>query len=120
MSVVVEPASAVLLLVGREQYTPPSSFGGRICAATHDCIAVGVVNPSDGPTTTQVAPRPDTRDLMAVGEFDVETEGLLSVRDIYGRDYQSMGADAGMVHVVVWADDDDEPTTVFFEVTSAG
>ena len=32
----VEPQHSVLLVVGREQFTPPSTFGGEACTATGD------------------------------------------------------------------------------------
>ena len=47
-----------------------------------------------------------------VGEFTIESEGLLSLRDVYSREYDAMGVDAGRVHVTVWADDLSEPGEV--------
>lgn len=46
----VEPPNSVILLVGRDEFAPPHSFAGVICAATADCIAVGVINVQDAPT----------------------------------------------------------------------
>ncbi|CAN5684719.1 hypothetical protein BH10ACT10_BH10ACT10_28430 [soil metagenome] len=116
MSPVVEPASSVLLVVGREQYTPPSTFGGDTCAATHDCVAIAVVDMRDSPTAVNLSPSPDTRGLVAVGAFPLESEGLVSLRDVYGREYDAMGAEPGMVQVVVWANRADRPDRLEVQV----
>jgi len=50
MSPLVEPQHSVILVVGREQFTPPRTFGGDACTATHDCVAIGVRTVEDGPT----------------------------------------------------------------------
>jgi hypothetical protein len=117
VSPVVEPASSVLLVVGREQYTPPSTFGGETCAASHDCVAIAVVDMRDSPTTVTLTPSPDTRGLVAVGDFPLESEGLVSLRDVYGREYDAMGAGPGMVQVTVWANRADRPDRLEVQVT---
>jgi hypothetical protein len=40
MSPVVEPQHSVVLVVGREQFTPPKSFGREACTATEDCVTI--------------------------------------------------------------------------------
>jgi hypothetical protein len=116
MSPLISPPKSVLLLVGREEYTPPRSFGGNPCAATHDCLAVGVRNEGDGPTEVTLAPTADTSALVSLGEYSIESEGLLSLRDVFNREYDAMGVDAGTARVTVWADDDSEPSEIVFEV----
>ena len=77
MSPLVEPQHSVILVVGREQFTPPKTFGGEACTATHDCVAIGVRTVEDGPTDVTISPEAGTGALVRLGEFQVETEGLL-------------------------------------------
>ncbi|MEO6511913.1 MAG: hypothetical protein ABIO16_13025 [Nocardioides sp.] len=112
MSPSVEPPHSVILVVGREEFTPPSSFGGQVCTATQDCVAVAVTSSSDGPTTLTLSPEPPADELLNLGEFELETEGLLSVRDVYNREYDAMGATPGLARVVIWGDAEDEPSVV--------
>ena len=116
VSPVVDRAS-VLLVVGREQ-SPPTTFGGETCAATHDCVAIAVVDSRDSPTDVGLSPSPDTDGLVLVGEFDLELEGLLSLRDAYGREYDAIGVDPGMAHVTVWANRADRPDGLEVQVTA--
>lgn len=117
MSPLISPPKSVLLLVGREEYTPPRSFGGNPCAATHDCLAVGVRNEGGGPTEVTLAPTANTSALVSLGEYSIESEGLLSLRDVFNREYDAMGVDAGTARVTVWAAaDDSEPSEIAFEV----
>jgi hypothetical protein len=115
----VEPPNSVLLLVGREEFTPPGTFGGNIAAATHDCVAVGVLSVDDGPTALDLVPRAKTDGLIRLGEFVIETEGQISVRDVYNREYESMGVEPGSALVTVWGNDDAEPNELTFEVHPA-
>lgn len=117
MTRLVEPPSSVLLLVGREDFTPPSTFGGRTAVATHDCVAVTVQAVDDGPTSVTLSPEAAAPGLVRLGEFEVESEGLLSLRDIYSREYDAMGLDAGACVVVVWGNDETEPDQVTFVVS---
>lgn len=112
---VVEPAHCVLLLVGREDFTPPGSFGGATCVTTHDCLAIGVATQ----TSVEVAPEPATGSLVRLGEFRIESEGLLSLRSVYSREYDNIGVDPGLVLVTVWADDPDEPAELALQVGPA-
>lgn len=48
-----------MLLVGRQDYATPTSFGGATSIATVDCIAVATLSPVDGPTVVSVAPSAD-------------------------------------------------------------
>ena len=116
MSPMIQPPNSVLLLVGREEFTPPDTFAGRTCVATHDCVAVGVLSEADGPTSVTLTPAADTAHLAMIGEFTIESEGLLSLRDVYSREYDAMGVEVGRVHVTVWADDVSEPGEVTFLV----
>jgi hypothetical protein len=108
----------VLLLVGREQFTPPRSFEGAACAATADCIAVGVLSVDDGPTLASFAQATDPT-LGMLGAFTIESEGLLSLRDVYSREYDSIGVDAGAVRVTVLGNDSSAPSEVTFVVEPA-
>jgi hypothetical protein len=116
----VEPPNSVLILVGREEFTPPTTFGGERAAATHDCVAVGVLSVDDGPTALQLVPRATTDGLIRLGEFVIETEGQISVRDVYNREYESLGIEPGSALVTVWGNDDAEPNEVIIEVRPAG
>ena len=86
MSPLVEPQHSVILVVGREQFTPPKTFGGEACTATHDCVAIGVRSVEDGPTDVTISPEAGTAALVRLGEFQVETEGRRAVRCAASRD----------------------------------
>lgn len=111
----VHPPNSVLLLVGREEFQPPASFAGKLCVATADCIAVGVLSSQDGPTAVSIEPAPSATASVRLAEFVLETEGQLSVRDVYNREYLSVGVDPGRVLVTVWGDDTSEPSNVIFQ-----
>jgi len=111
----VEPPNSLLLVVGREDFTAPLSFDGRTCAATHDCVAIGVTSVSDGPTTLSVSVEPPAH-LVSLGEFRLETEGLVSVRDVHFREYDAVGAEPGWATVTVWGDDVREPAEIVVQV----
>jgi hypothetical protein len=112
----IEPPNSVLLLVGREEFTPPDTFAGQVCVATSDCIAVGVLSVDDGPTLASLAVETDDSELITLGEFIIESEGHLSLRDVYNREYDVLGVEAGSVRVTVRANDDSEPCEVTFVV----
>lgn len=117
MTLTISPPSSVLLVVGREEFTPPRTFGGRACTATGDCLAVAVA--AGAPVELTLAPAPDTSGLVALGRYEIETEGLLSVRDVYSREYDTMGTAPGRVAVTVWGDDEDAPARVALQVAPA-
>jgi hypothetical protein len=119
VSPLLEPASSVLLVVGREEFTPPSSFAGRTCAASHDCVALAVADVHDSPTDIGLSPAPDTTGLTVVGEFDLESEGLVFLRDVYGREYDAVGVEPGAAHVTVWANRADRPDRVAVQISEA-
>lgn len=112
----IEPPNSVLLLVGREEFDPPSSFAGHACAATADCVALGVLSVADGPTKVTVSADAPAGDAIRLGTFEIESEGLLSVRDVYNREYITVGIDPGYVAVTVWGNDHAEPSEVQFQV----
>jgi hypothetical protein len=116
MSPIIQPPNSILLLVGREEFTPPDTFAGRTCVATDDCVAVGVRSGADGPTSVTLSPAADTARLSLIGDFTIESEGLVSLRDVYSREYDAMGVEVGRVRVAVWADDVSEPGDVTFLV----
>jgi hypothetical protein len=105
-----------VLLVGREDYTTPTSFGDATSVATMDCIAVATLSPVDGPTFVSVAPSADHPGLVTLGEYTIESEGLVSVRDVFHREHDAMGVEAGYVEVQVLANDAVEPDEVVFVV----
>jgi hypothetical protein len=117
VSPLIEPPNSVLLLVGREEFDPSRTFAGATCVSTNDCVAVAVTSVDDGPTLVTVGPAPTTS-LTRLGQFEIETEGQLSLRDIYNREYEVVGTDAGLVLVTVWADDEVQPAEVVFQVTA--
>lgn len=115
VSQTVDPPHSVLLLVGREDFEPPSSFGDRTCAATADCVAVGVRSVQDGPTTVRLS-ADATTGLIKLGDFEIESEGLMSLRDIYNREYAAVGVEPGHRSVTVWGNHESEPSDVVFEL----
>ena len=116
MSPVVEPQHSVILVVGREQFTPPRSFGGEACTSTPDCVAIGVRSVDDGPTEVTISPEPVPGGLVLLGEFELETEGLLSVRSVYNREYDVMGVPPGLARVTIWGNDVSAPSEVLVQV----
>ena len=112
----IVPPSSVLLLVGREDFTPPTTFGGRACVATVDCVAIAVASVNVSPTSVTLAPTMDRTDLIRLLDVEIESEGLLSLRDVYSREYDVMGVPAGLVRVVVWGDSESEPTELAIHV----
>jgi hypothetical protein len=109
-----------VLLVGREDYTAPTSFGGATSIATADCIAVATLSPVDGPTVVSVVPQADQPGLVTLAEYTIESEGLVSVRDVFHREHDAMGVDPGYVEVRVLANDAVEPDEVVFVVRPGG
>ena len=105
-----------MLLVGREDHAAPTSFGGAACTATADCIAVATLSPVDGPTVVSVAPTADRPGLVSLGEFTIESEGQVSVRDVFFHEHDAMGVEPGYVEVQVLANAADEPDEVVFVV----
>ena len=118
MTRMIEPPNSVLLLVGREEFSPPATFGGDASVASHDCVAVAVMSVDDGPTAVELLPEAEPRGLVRLGDFVIETEGQVSVRDVYNREYESLGIEPGSCLVTVWGNDDTEPNDVTFEVRS--
>lgn len=123
MSPRISPRHPVVLLVGREDFTPPTTFGGVNVAATHDCLAVGLRDSELG-VQVQVVPSTETAvvdrlDLEHIGDFEVESEGILSIRDVHGREHDAIGVDAGTHRVTVLGTDVDEPDDVVFVVAVA-
>ncbi|ADU49461.1 hypothetical protein [Intrasporangium calvum] len=119
MAHVIEPPNSVVLLVGRDEYTPPESLADRIVAATGDCVAVGVLSVDDGATTVELAPTPHIDGLSRLGEFILETEGRVSICDVYNGEYASLLVEPGTCAVTVWGNDTGEPDVVAFEVRPA-
>jgi hypothetical protein len=116
VSMMIRPPHSVILVVGREDFVPPSSFGGETCVATPDCVAVAVVDVTRSPTRIALSPEPGA-DLMRLAEFRIETEGLVSIRDVVGREHDTMGASPGFVVVTIWGDSEEEPRDVAVQVT---
>jgi hypothetical protein len=116
----IRPPHSIVLLVGREDYTAPTSFDGATAIATTDCIAVATLSPVDGPTSVSVAPSADQPGLVTLGEYTIESEGLVSVRDVFHREHDAMGVEAGYVEVRVLANDAHEPDEVVFVVRPGG
>jgi hypothetical protein len=111
----IETRNDVLLLVGREDFSPPRSFGGAVAVATHDCVAFAV---GEGPVTVELTPvaAPGLQDL---GEFVIEAEGLLSLRDVWNKEYDAAGVTPGLTRISVRGDDATAPTHVSLTFTAA-
>ena len=116
MSPLIRPPNSIVLLVGREEFTPPQAFTRARCVATSDCVAVGVLNVDDGPTLASVTQVTEASGLLTLAEFWIESEGRVSVRDVYNREYEFLGVAAGSVRVTVLANDTSEPDEVTFVV----
>jgi hypothetical protein len=114
----IVPPSSVLLLVGREEFTPPTTFGGRACVATVDCVAIAVASVNVSPTSVTLAPTMDRTDLVRLADVEIESEGLLSLRDVYSREYDAMGVVPGLTRVVVWGDSESEPSELAIHAVS--
>lgn len=65
-------------------------------------------------------PAATARGLVHLGDFAIETEGQVSVRDVYNREYESLRIEPGSGLVTVRGNDDSEPNDVTFEVRSRG
>lgn len=113
MSITIDPPHSVLLVVGREQFAPPSSFGDATCVATADCVAVSI---AEGPALLELAPAPHTSGLRLLDAFTIESEGLVSVRDVYGRELDTLGVLPGWALVTLWGDLPAEPRHVAVQV----
>lgn len=111
----IETRNDVLLLVGREDYSPPRSFGGGAAVATHDCVAFAV---GEGPVTVELTPVAASR-LQPLGEFVIEAEGLLSLRDVWNKEYAAAGVTPGLTRVTVLGDDPEAPTRVALVFSAA-
>ena len=116
MSPSIRPPHSIVLLVGREDHAAPTAFGGAACIATADCIAVATLSPVDGPTVVSVAPTADKPGFVSLGEFTIESEGQVSVRDAFFREHDAMGVEPGYVEVRVLANNAVAPDEVVFVV----
>lgn len=116
----IRPPHSIVLLVGREDYTAPTSFGGANSIATADCIAVATLSPVDGPTHVLVAPSAQEPLPVTLGDYTIESEGLVSVRDVFHREHDAMGVESGYVKVRVLANRAVEPDEVVFVVQPSG
>jgi hypothetical protein len=114
----IGPSNSLILLVGREEFTPPATLAESIAAATEDCVAVGVRTVDDGPTTVALVPKADASGQMRLGDFAIETDGRASVRDAYNREYVAIAPEPGRCFVTVWGNDTSEPDQVIFEVSA--
>ena len=113
VTITIEPPNSVVLIVGREQFTVPSSFGGAASVGTKDCVALGVRSVDDGPTTIKVVDAaPATAGLALLGEYELESEGLLSVRDVYSRELLAVGVEPGICSIAIWGNHAAEPDAV--------
>lgn len=111
--------TSVLLVVGREQFTPPRTFAGATCTATQDCLAVAVSSPPGVAVPASFAARSPGSHLSVLGTFTLESEGLLSLRDVYNRELESVGVDPGLVDVTVLGDDPTDPGELVLVVAPA-
>jgi hypothetical protein len=114
----IEPPRSVLLLVGREEFTPPGSFGGETCAASGDCIAIGVGSDDHSAVTVTLGPAPASADLLRLASFEIDTEGLVSLRSVYNREYEAIGVPAGTADVVIWGNRPTDPDELVIEVAA--
>lgn len=113
----VRPPSSVLLVVGREDFAPPRSFAGSVCVATQDCVAIAVVDVQESATSIRLTPDA-VPGLSRLGEFRIETEGLVSVRDLHYREHESVGVPPGWATVTVWGDATEQPSEIALQVVA--
>ena len=120
VTVSVQPPNSVVLVVGREEFTLPTSFDGATAVGTTDCIALGVRSADDGPTSITVTVGNDPESMQLIGEFELKCEGLLFVRDVYSRELLTVGVEPGISRVAIWGNDPNEPDQVVVVLSSAG
>ena len=104
----IETRNDVLLLVGREDFSPPRSFGG---AARRGHARLRRLRGRRGPGHRRAHPGRRVRPA-GLGEFVIEAEGLLSLRDVWNKEYDAAGVTPGLTRVTVHGDDDTAPTRV--------
>ena len=76
---------------------------------------MGTLSPVDGCTSVSVAPSaPDH--LRPLGEFTIESEGQVSLRDVFHREHDAMGVEPGYVEVRVLGNHPTEPNELVFVV----
>jgi hypothetical protein len=63
-----------------------------------------------------LGPDGDTTDLIRLGDFELETQGQLSLRDVYNREYEAIAHEPGLARITVWGNDYREPCEIVFEV----
>jgi hypothetical protein len=51
-----------------------------------------------------------------LGQFQLETEGLLSVRSVYNKEYDAMGVPPGLARVTLWGNTASEPSDLVVQV----
>jgi hypothetical protein len=100
----LQPPQGLLLVVGREEFTAPTSFGGLSCAATVDCVAVATA------ASVSAGFHDSPGGLVELATFELECEGMLSLRDVWGREHDAMGVEPGLALVSVYGDELADPT----------
>ncbi len=63
-----------------------------------------------------LGPSPASGELTVLAQHVIETEGLVSLRDVYSREYETMGSPAGHALVTVWGNDPAEPSELVIQV----
>lgn len=115
-SVEMAPPNAVVLIADEETENVPETMAGRAVASTSSCVAVGVRNDLDGPTTIRLC---DSTDLTT-GETPVVQlfsgnlaipSGTLTVESVLGENIFSRETSAA-VHVTIFGNEPNEPSEV--------
>ena len=116
-SLMVEPPNSVILIVGRDEFTPPLNIGPDGSAATEDCVAVATVSVQDAQTRIGLGTNPQTDEYAILCEYLLRTDGVVSIRNVLNEVYLSHKTPGPRARVRVWVDTlDGEPLEISVQI----
>jgi hypothetical protein len=118
MSPMIEPPNSLILIVGRDEFTPPTQIT-RPITTTLDCLVIGTINVQDAPTLISIGTDPDIDDLEYLDEISIESDGEISVRDIYNNVHASVTVQPGVISIAIWTSGIPEPREIACKILSA-
>lgn len=117
------PDHALILVGDRETVELPTSMGDELVAATGSCIAVGTHSGIECDTLVTLSdesgPSGEPKEGLFIaysGELQLRS-GVLSVETPSGSSLFELCAPQGRLHVVVWVDDELEPSNIWIQAT---
>ena len=84
--------------------------------ATVDCVAIAVTSVDDAPTFASFITAVTRDDLGRLDEFSLDTEGTVSIGDLYNREYMAIGVNPGSVPMAIWGNHLRKPGEIVLEV----